>query len=76
LPFCTFYILPIFFLPPPTLFGPLSLSYFPSTILWRRGHMSACVCCVMLLNISREHSCCTQQAVTRCAVAEEEGWRR
>ena len=76
LPFCIFYILPFFSVPPPTLFSPPSLSYFPSTLFWRRGHMPAGVCCVMLLNISREHSCCTQQAVTRCEVAEVEGWRR
>jgi hypothetical protein len=38
--------------------------------------MPTSVCCVMLLNVSREHSCCNQQAVTSCAVAEVEGWRR
>lgn len=35
---------------------PPSSSYFQSTLLWRRGHMPASVCCVMQLNISREHS--------------------
>ena len=61
------------FLPPlSTLYIGPSLSYLPSTLHWRSGHMPASRCCVMLLNNSCEYSCRTQQAVTSCAVAEVE----